>query len=308
MIQAETRRENGARTRIEGLLEVDWELMRANYNRRPFLFRHRLAEHPLMQLDSLVKLANRLPSEQVLHCKGRTSFAIDFDAALKQGGHSLSVEGVLRDMENMDAYVMIRHAEKDPPYGDLAREALDSVRPLVERLDPGVVFEAADIFIASPGAITPYHMDREMNFLCQIRGTKEVNLWDQEDASILAEHQIDQLFGRPGLPKPGYKPEYAGKAMRFTLSNGVGIHQPLLAPHAVQNGSELSIAIAITYRSKACHRRIMLHKANYALRKLGLHPRPHGQSPLIDNLKITVYRVLVQARALVLRRRYRMFW
>jgi hypothetical protein len=96
--------------------------------------------------------------------------------------------------------------------------------------------------------------------------------------------------------------------MHFTLSDGVGVHQPLLAPHAVQNGEALSIAIAFTYRSKACHRRIMLHKANHALRNIGLKPRPYGQSPLIDSFKVAAYGSIVRARALASGKRYRMFW
>jgi hypothetical protein len=307
MITAENVRHTGPGAGSGKLIEIEPSVVISNYNRRPFLFRHHLHEHPLMQLENLVALANRLPSDQVLHCRGRTSFSVDFDAALRAGA-SLSVEGVLQDMQNADAYVMLRHAERDPKYGALAREALDSVRPFIETLDPGMVYAAADIFIASPGAITPYHMDREMNFLCQIHGTKDVNLWDQDDRSILSEEEIEHVFARPAMPKPGYKPEYGPKAMHFTLSPGVGVHQPLLAPHAVANGTQMSIAMALTYRSKACHRRIMLHKANYALRRVGLRPRPYGQSPRLDSLKVAAYRSVVEARARLSGKRYQMFW
>jgi Cupin-like domain len=268
-----------------GLLGVDPDLFRASYNRRPFQFEHRLHDHPLLQLDSLVDLANRLPQVQVMHCRGQAPIETDFDEALRHRKHRFTLDEVLSDMEHADAYVLLSHVEMDPLYGKLLQQALDDIRRLSEPVDPGMCEEAAFIFIASPGAVTPYHMDREMNFLCQVRGTKRVQLWNQDDATILPAAAIDQLFARPDLPKPGWKPEYAAKAMTFTLSPGTGVHQPLLAPHAVQNGNELSIAIALTFRSKACVRRIRIHQANYQLRQVGLNPGAFGTSPLLDRIK-----------------------
>ena len=280
------------------LVQVDPEQFRASYNRRPFTFEHQLNDHPLMQLGALVDLANRLPSDQVMHCRGKAPIETDFDDALRHRKHGFTLDEVLRDMQHADAYVLLSHVESDPLYDKLLHTALDDIRRLSEPVDPGMCEEAAFIFIASPGAVTPYHMDREMNFLCQVRGTKLVQLWDQGDLSILAPHEIDLLFARPDLPKPGWKPEYASKAMKFTLGPGTGVHQPLLAPHAVQNGDELSIAIALTFRSAACRRRILIHQANYELRRLGISTAAYAASPIVDSIKHSAYRGYLGARSL----------
>jgi hypothetical protein len=281
-----------------GLLQIEPDQLRSAYNRRPFTFKHRLQGHPLMNLEALIDLANRLPADQVRHSRGKRGFEVDFDADLLHRRHRLSLDQVLEDMSSADAYVMIHRPDTDPFYRDLLFSALADVRSLTEPIDPGMCDEAAYIFIASPGAVTPYHMDREMNFLCQISGTKVVQLWNQDDRSILKAEELDVLFARPDLPKPAFKSEYGAKAMHFTLEPGTGVHQPFTAPHAVVNSGEISIAMALTFRSRAIVRRIAIHQANYRLRRLGIDPGAYGQYPLADSLKHGALRGYHAVRAL----------
>jgi len=282
------------------LLDVDYATFRANYNRRPFLFTHRLAEHPLMQFDSLVALANRLPSDQVRYCRGKTSLETNFDKALTDRRHRLSVQELLDDMQHSDAYVLLFQTNTDPEYDQLFDEALVDLKPLLDPIDPHINWRAASIFIASPEAITPYHMDREMNFLCQVRGTKDVQLWDQNDRSIMSQEAIERVYACPTEPKPGYKPEYAAKAMHFTLSPGTGVNQPLMAPHAVTNGNEVSVAIAFTYRTRGSQRQALVHAFNHRLRRLGVNPREYNRSPWLDSAKSRLMGAYLQARSLEL--------
>jgi len=45
----------------------------------------------------------------------------------------------------------------------------------------------AAIFVTSPGSVTPYHMDKEINFLLQIRGTKTISVFSASDREVLSE-------------------------------------------------------------------------------------------------------------------------
>jgi hypothetical protein len=252
-----------------------------------------------MQLTALIDLANRLPADQVRHSRGKRGFEASFDEDMLRRRHQLNLDQVLQDLRTTDAYVMIHRPDTDPVYRDLLFDGLRDLRFMLESIDPGMCEEAAYIFIASPGAVTPYHMDREINFLCQISGTKLVRLWDQDDRAILSDVQLDTLFAREDLPKPGYEPAYADKAMSFTLAPGTGVHQPLLAPHAVVNGDDVSIAIALTFRSSATRRRAAIHKANFALRRLRINPGSYGASAAIDGLKSDGYRAISALRSRV---------
>jgi hypothetical protein len=297
-MSVETAIQASAGTRPGKVLEIDQAAFAANYNRRPFIFNHRLGEHPLLQMESLVALANRLRPDKVMHTAGRVSVAVDFDEALRAGrGQLLTVDQVLADMKNADAYVLLHRVDEDPEYRELLETVIDDIRQFTEPVDPDIRETAAYIFIASPGAVTPYHMDREMNFLCQVRGTKQAQLWDQDDTEILSEPQIETIFSRLQEPKPPYRPEYGPKAMNFTLQPGTGLHQPFLAPHAMQNGEgDFSIAMAFTFRTRATVRRIAVHQANWRLRRLGLHPS-YGKSPAVDTLKYRGMRTYLGLRS-----------
>ena len=285
-----------------GLLQIDAEQFNANYNRRPFTFRHKLHEHPLMQLQALIDLANRLPADQVRHSRGKRGFDVDFDDDLRVRRHKLTLDEVLTDLQHADAYVLLHRPDTDPEYRQLLLSALGDLQLLTDAVDPGMCDEAAYIFVTSPGAVTPYHMDREVNFHCQIRGWKTYSLWDQDDRSILSEPEIEQLFAREDLPKPGWKDEYAAKVMEFELTPGTGVQQPLLAPHAVVVGDEISIGMALTFRTRSIKRRIAIHTTNYKLRRLGLKPGAYNQSPLADALKFSAHRGYRALRDLAARR------
>ena len=43
------------------------------------------------------------------------------------------------------------------------------------------------IFVTSPGAVTPFHMDDEHNFILQIAGRKRLYVWDPQDRSVVSD-------------------------------------------------------------------------------------------------------------------------
>jgi hypothetical protein len=56
----------------------------------------------------------------------------------------------------------------------------------------------------------------------------------------------------------------------------MGVHSPMFAPHATTCGDGVSIAMAVTFRTRACERRMMIHGLNHRLRKHGRRPQPFG--------------------------------
>ena len=81
----------------------------------------------------------------------------------------------------------------------------------------------------------------------------------------------------------------------YRLTPGVGVHHPPLAPHRINNGDEVSISLSMYYTLPATDDRAHVYQANFFLRKLGLHPRPPGQSRLVDEAKIRFIRALSMA-------------
>jgi hypothetical protein len=226
------------------LVHFDASTFGAHYNRSPFLVRHELANHPLMQLSKLTELALRMDRKDVLHRIGHVPVNTDFDRAHLNHALDDSLENAIAHIGGAGVAITINTPERDPEYRGLIESILEEIRAYSEPIDPGMNWSAAYIFIAAPGSLTPYHMDREMNFLLHVQGRKTVHLWDPKDSDVMTEIEVDRLFGE--YVRPPYKAPLAGKARIFTLEPGTGLHHPFIAPHLVESGSEVAVSLANT--------------------------------------------------------------
>ena len=64
----------------------------------------------------------------------------------------------------------------------------------------------------------------------------------------------------------------------------------------MQTGPELSISLAITFRSKASDMWTDAHAFNHHVRRLGWRPSPVRKSDAVDGLKATAFRAARQVR------------
>ena len=291
-----------ARAQASPWLQFETEAFAESYNRRPFVVRHRLTEHPLFTLENLFTLCRRLPEAQVRYRYGIVPPDAHFDSSLERFRRDLTLADVIDHFEERQAYIAIYNPEKDPAYRPMLEGLLGEIAAQTQSLDPDINWYSTYIFITAQHSVTPYHMDREMNFLLQVRGTKNVRLWDPADVEIMTQAQKDQLFGGRGEDRrPTYKPFFEQKAMIFELSPGVGVHHPFIAPHLVTTGPELSVSLAFTFRSKKSDVSSNAHRFNYLLRKFGLNPASVGARPGCDRIKAEVVRLALSGRNLLKR-------
>jgi cupin superfamily protein len=171
----------------------------------------------------------------------------------------------------------------------LLDRCLDEVQLFSEPIDPGMFRREGFIFISSPHSITPFHMDPEYNFLLQVRGKKQISIWDGRDRSVLSEITLERYFS-DAEKQIVFKEEFQQKASIFELTPGAGLHFPVVAPHWVRNGDDVSISFSITFRTPASERQRIVYCANASLRKRGLNPKPHGASAFRDLAKYYAFR------------------
>jgi hypothetical protein len=274
------------KTPMPGLLEIDGETFRASFNRAPFLIKHHLADHPLFSLQRLIELANRLPEEKIKYNGADISVANGLYEGPRTG---LSVRETIQQIEECRSWMVINNVELDPEYRQLLDRCLDEVQLFSDPIDPGMFRREGFIFISSPGSITPFHMDPEYNFLLQIRGEKQISIWGSKDRSVLSEITLERYFSDVDR-QIVFKEEYQQKAAIFDLTPGTGLHFPVVAPHWVRNGDEVSVSFSITFRTPASERRRVVYCANADLRRKGLNPRPPGASAFRDLAKYYGFR------------------
>jgi hypothetical protein len=263
------------------LLELNEAVFRERYDRQPFDLRHRLCGHPAFDPKSLRALALRLPRGDVLHRHGSVPIDADFDGTHLTHANGLSLEETFDRLQEVNGYIVLNHPERDA----LFRELVDEMMAELRALDGGIYWFATYIFISSGGSVTPYHMDRELNFLLQVRGHKSVSLWDPADRSVMSELDRERLFTDFNAPRPPWRDALLATEQRFEIGPGDGVHHPFIAPHVVRTGEQPSVSWAVTFRTHRTDDRAAVHKVNRWLRKLGLEPTPQGMSPALDLMK-----------------------
>lgn len=260
------------------LVQIDPEIFRAYFNKKPFHVRHSLGGHPLFALTRLLQLASALPERFVEYNAGLMAVGVRPDQTPRNG---LSAEETVRRIQECGSWMVLKRVEQDPAYGALLDQVLDEIGAVAPPMSQREGF----IFLSSPDAVTPFHLDPEHNFLLQIRGTKTVNIWGPEDRYVLPEEELETFYGRFKHRNLPWREVFQTTAHVVPLTPGQGLHFPVAVPHWVKNGSEVSVSFSVTFRTAESERRALTYRANAKLRTLGLRPTPVGESILLDRTK-----------------------
>lgn len=280
------------------ILDIDAETFRAHFNRKPFLFRHHVSEHPLFRLTRLAELARMLPPSIVEYNAGRIPISLpDWENTPYTG---LSAEETVRRIEECGSWIVLKRAEADPQCLQLLNDCLDEIEPLSEPLEPGMCEREGAIFVTSPSSVTPYHMDHEINFLLQIRGSKTVSVFSAADRQVLSELELEKHFSGPAIHRNMvFHERYQQRAAVFELKAGYGLHIPTTDPHWIRNSDAVSVSFSAAFKTRASLHRGAVYRLNGQLRKIGLKPAPYGRGALRDAVKYQASRVVGRAQRML---------
>jgi hypothetical protein len=265
------------------MMALDRDEFHEKFNRRHFVFRHHLADHPLFKLPRLIELARNTAATR--------ADDLYYDAGVKDIGQRWGVSPVpfpvdetIDRIQNAGAWIVLKRAENDPSYAAVLDRCMSDVlevsgRELARRMRR----TEAIVFITSPNRLTTYHIDSENNFLLQLSGTKEINLFRAEDREVTTEQEVERFYS-VDTNSAIYKPHLQHRADVLTLEPGIGVHIPVNAPHWLRNGDNISISVSINYHSYDSER-AAIYRTNYYLRRIGLNPTPPFRSPMLDELK-----------------------
>lgn len=255
--------------------------------------RHHLCEHPLLQPDALVELGARLEARGSVRSHGNDAKAgTPFNSAPDMFPNAKSAADTLRSLRDAKAWTSLLNVQGDAVYRALVAEVLDSVQPQVEARDPGMCHRAGWIFVTSPRTVTPFHFDKEHNFILQIHGRKRVYVWDHRDTVVASEHARDLFHLSHERYLLRWRDEFRARAQVFDLEPGQGAYMPSTSPHMVENGDEPSVTTSFTYYTDATRRDSLLHRAHALIRRTGITPPPVGRRPMFDALTHAIARPL----------------
>ena len=273
------------------LVDLDWEAFNPV---RTQSFRHGLSGHPLLQTEQLVELGKRFRGTRRWFAFNNDARAdADFDRVDALFPCDRPFVDAIRSISDAKAWVLLRHIQVDPVYRQLVDTVLDSIRPQIERRDPGMFYRAGWIFAASPNTVTPFHIDRDHVVLFQIRGTKAIYVWDSDDLQVVSERARDLFHRSHDLKLVQWREEFRARAHRFELQPGMGVYIPQASAHMVETSDDASITISFSYGTRATRRSAMLHMVRDLLHRLGVTPPAVGRSRVFDRLAYACGRAMV---------------
>lgn len=241
--------------------------------------RHELAGHPLLTVQAIGALAERLPADRVEYNPGKLPLGIRPEDT---PAPSLSIAETIRTIGENGSWMVLKNVERDAAYAALLDEALAPLEAIVRPRTGPMEHREAFIFLTSPGSVTPFHMDPEHNILLQIQGGKVMTVFPAGDTALVPAEK-SEAFAGGGHRNLVWDDSFRAKGMAVPLEPGDAILVPVKAPHFVQNGDRVSISFSITWRSERSVAESELHSFNHLLREKGLplvgvSARPEKQS------------------------------
>ncbi|MCU0866717.1 MAG: hypothetical protein MUC36_23280 [Planctomycetes bacterium] len=261
-------------------------------------FSHRLADHPLLQMDEIRKLVKRIPKNGLFYSAGiKPESAIIGDWHTHPGKHPLDF--AIDNMENADAYMYILGPEVDPGFRPLYVELKADLDEFCRRNSYRLTDSRLALFISSPGAIAPHHIDEQHTFIAQIKGSKTMFQWPAGNHELTTAQELEAFFGKV-TRKLAIKDGSDRWRKTYEMTPGRGVYIPFAAPHSVTNRNEVSISLSIIFNTEQTRKLQNIYRANHVLRtRFGRSPRVPGESVWRDAMKNNYFRAYDYSRHLM---------
>jgi hypothetical protein len=262
---------------------------------KPFKFNHKLLNHEALSLNNLSHALLNLPKENVMYSQSLQDLNANFDRAHIDKKNNLSLEKTLETIKTANSFIMVRSPEMDSSFNDLYQQLCKDVGKIMKAKGVGLYPKDAMLylFIASPNAFTPFHIDRYSTFLFQFQGTKEVAIFDQFSDEIVPSN-IRESFVDYGALRPTWNNDIDGKAHKIHFSPGEALHIPFVSGHYVKNGpNDVSISMSIIFKTAESEMWTKAMSFNHRLRNklkyLGINLNPVGFSKNRDEFKSKLF-------------------
>lgn len=270
-----------------------WFERAADYDHRKVArLKHSYSTHPLLQLPKLHELAERLLASGQCKFLGAPVTAASAFELQNSDPQGQSLAEVFGDIGRSGSWIALYNVETDPEYRRFLWEALATVRPLIDKRDPGTFSVGGFIFISAPPAVTPFHIDRENNLWLQIRGRKRINVWQPDDRVAVAEDAVERFIVHGDLSDVMYADAVRARSFEMETGPGEGVYMPSTsahmtesATHWVQPGDDYAISIGIVFYTRATRRAANIYALNQFLRQRGWQPTPPYRRRWLDVTK-----------------------
>jgi hypothetical protein len=248
-------------------------------SRSPLALRHRLVGHPLLDIDPIADLAERLGPDSI------SAERAEKDLVAAEGvSDRLTVRAIseqIRELAANDSWFTLLNIERVPAYGDLVDEIVDEVARQAGVDGATLRRRMGFVFASSPRSVTSAHFDIEQSFCLQLQGHRRLGFGRFAD-DAQREREIRRYWGGTSFGKLETMPEQIDEV---ALGPGEGAYIPPYTPHWLSNGATPSLSLTVTFFNRDNEDESLVQAFNEKVRRAGLHPHPYGATPVRDRAK-----------------------
>jgi hypothetical protein len=269
----------------ERFLTFDGPSFAAAFDRRePTPFSHDLSEHPLLKIEAIADLADRLAAHSVV-CDEAVKPLLVPGGGPERGVVSRPGD-LIRDLETSGSWLTLLNVEQDHAYRALVNDCLQDLAPFAQRF-PGDLRRASGfIFVSSPDSVTPAHFDIEHSIPMQVTGARTLSIGTFETREDKEREILRYWSGSHGRIE--VMPE---ERVSYETAPGFGAYIPPLTPHWITNGPTSSVSMTITFFTRDTDEDSLVRAFNQRARRLGIHATPPGRSLVKDAAKVATMRL-----------------
>jgi hypothetical protein len=242
----------------------------ARFAKETMVVRHNLHERPMFNDQGLASLLDRYPRDKL----GVFTMGADpVDWRSWQSGRAGDLSGaeLLAGVHAGRIWLNLRAANHYlEDYASLSDEIFENKEAHIEGLK--TLKHDLGVLISSPNAQVFYHLDSALVSLWQIRGTKQVRVYEPKAPFARAE-QIEAVILRETPEQIPFDPAWDEAAMSVTLEPGMMVTWPQNAPHRIVNGPMVNVSLSLEFMTPQALLRANVIYANGVLRRrFGMDP------------------------------------
>ena len=248
---------------------------------------HDLAGHPLLMPAALAEAAQQMDPATVECREARNRNGEGFAFA---GAGDSDPAATILDIAKAGRWVMLAKIEQLPEYAALLEDVMDALGPAIRPATGAPLRLQGFVFVSSPGALTPFHMDPEYNILFQIAGRKRFAVCPGEGAWLT--DAVNERYHQDGNNLLAWHDTYAAAATVHPLAPGEALFVPYKCAHWVEVESEPSVSLSLTWCSASSFEQEAAWRLNAWLRRRGLSPHRPARLPARNRGMALAWRAL----------------
>lgn len=264
--------------------KIDRSFARDIAQRNAVPFAHDLSDHPLLQVEAIAELAERLGAGSVSAEDAAKPLVTAQPAFLSLATETIAER--IRTLAATDSWFTLLNIEQDPAYHRLVDEVVDGIADRAALARGEFRRRMGFLFASSPRSVTPAHFDVEHSLLMQVRGHRTLFFGrfrtPEERENEIHRYWTGTSFGRlEVMPEP---------VAQHELGPGTGAYIPPYTPHWLSNGDTPSSSLTVTFYERSNEDEARVQVLNERLRSWGLDPTPYGANRRADRLKARLMR------------------